>query len=58
MIKLGLKLGPEEYSPVDLLEYAVIADDQHFFSQNGLNVTINIYDAGLYAVDDLLDGEK
>ncbi len=27
MVKLGLKLGPEEYPPVDLLEYAVIAED-------------------------------
>lgn len=30
MVKLGLKLGPEEYPPVDLLEYAVIAEDAGF----------------------------
>ena len=30
MVKLGLKLGPEEYPPVDLLEYAVIAEDVGF----------------------------
>jgi ABC-type nitrate/sulfonate/bicarbonate transport system substrate-binding protein len=33
-----------------------IADDQHFFTGNGLNVTIHVYDAGLYAVDDMLNG--
>lgn len=31
-----------------------VADDRGFFSGNGLNATIMVYDAGLYAVDDLL----
>jgi coenzyme F420-dependent glucose-6-phosphate dehydrogenase len=30
MVKLGLKLGPEEYPPIDLLEYAVIGEDAGF----------------------------
>lgn len=35
-----------------------IADDRHFFTDNGLNVTIRVYDAGLYAVDDMLAGKN
>lgn len=35
-----------------------IADDQGFFNDNGLNVTIKEYDAGLYAVDDMLEGNN
>jgi NitT/TauT family transport system substrate-binding protein len=35
-----------------------IADDQHFFADNGLNVTLKEYDAGLYAVDDLLNDKN
>ncbi|BAI61830.1 ABC transporter substrate binding protein [Methanocella paludicola SANAE] len=35
-----------------------IADDQGFFTDIGLNVTIKEYDAGLYAVDDMLKGNS
>jgi len=35
-----------------------IADDKHFFSDNGLNVTLKVYDAGLYAVNDMLNGKN
>lgn len=35
-----------------------IADAQHFFADNGLNVTIKVYDAGVYAVDDILNDKN
>lgn len=35
-----------------------IADDQGYFTDNGLNVTIKEYDAGLFAVEDLLAGNN
>ncbi|HWQ18877.1 MAG TPA: NrtA/SsuA/CpmA family ABC transporter substrate-binding protein [Methanotrichaceae archaeon] len=35
-----------------------IADNKHFFSDNGLSVTLNVYDAGLYAVNDMLNGKN
>lgn len=35
-----------------------IADAQHFFADNGLNVSIKVYDAGLFAVDDILNGRN
>jgi len=35
-----------------------IADEQHFFTDNGLDVTINGYDAGLYAVEDMMEGKN
>lgn len=43
---------------IDSSMLVYIADDQHYFEDNGLDVTINEYDAGLYAVDDLLKGEN
>lgn len=35
----------------------LIAEDQNYFADNGLNVTIKNYDAGLYAVNALIAGE-
>jgi NitT/TauT family transport system substrate-binding protein len=35
-----------------------IADDQHFFADNGLNVTIKSYDTGFNAVNGMLKGEN
>jgi NitT/TauT family transport system substrate-binding protein len=43
---------------IDSSALIFIADDQHFFADNGLNVTIKEYDAGLYAVDDMLNGSN
>jgi ABC-type nitrate/sulfonate/bicarbonate transport system substrate-binding protein len=34
-----------------------IADDQHFFAMNGINVTQKDYDTGLTAIVDLLNNE-
>jgi ABC-type nitrate/sulfonate/bicarbonate transport system substrate-binding protein len=34
-----------------------IAEDQHFFSRNGLNVTSRKYDSGVGALDGMLNGE-
>lgn len=31
------------------------ADDQHFFAENGINLTIKTYDTGLETINDLLD---
>ena len=35
----------------------VIAEEQGYFTENGLNVTLKSYDAGRYAVEALTDGE-
>lgn len=32
MIRLGLKAGPEQYPPEELLEYAIMADEAGFDS--------------------------
>ncbi len=34
-----------------------VAEDQHFFTNNGLNVTLKYYDVGLNAVNDMQKGE-
>jgi NitT/TauT family transport system substrate-binding protein len=34
-----------------------IADDRGFFAQNGLNVTVRLYDTGLAAVNDMANGK-
>lgn len=31
-----------------------IADEQHFFTENGLNITIKEYDTGIHAVNDMI----
>jgi ABC-type nitrate/sulfonate/bicarbonate transport system substrate-binding protein len=45
------------YSPFESVALFLIAEDQHFFSQNGLNVTSRKYDTGVGALDGLLNGE-
>ncbi|WP_424356723.1 ABC transporter substrate-binding protein [Methanocella sp. MCL-LM] len=35
-----------------------IADEKGYFAENGLDVTIHEYEAGLYAVDDMLKGKN
>jgi ABC-type nitrate/sulfonate/bicarbonate transport system substrate-binding protein len=41
-------------SPLESSALVYIADDQHLFADNGLNVTIKEYDTGLHAVNDML----
>jgi NitT/TauT family transport system substrate-binding protein len=45
------------YSPFEHTALLYVADDQHFFSQNGLNVTLRRYDSGVASLDGMLDGE-
>ncbi|MFA4876427.1 MAG: ABC transporter substrate-binding protein [Methanoregula sp.] len=52
VVSLTIGMPPIEYSAL-----IYIADDRHYFSDNGLDVTIKKYDAGLYAVNGLLAGE-
>ena len=45
------------YSPFESLALFWVAQDQHFFSQNGLNVTSHKYNTGSGALDGVLNGE-
>jgi len=45
------------YSPFESTALLWIAEDQHFFSRNGLNITLRKYDAGVGALDGMLKGE-
>jgi NitT/TauT family transport system substrate-binding protein len=65
---LYLQNSPQKYSgppesvvvgtpPQDTSALIYIAQDQNFFADNGLNVTIKNYDAGLYAVNGLIANE-
>lgn len=45
------------YSPFESVALLCIAEDQNFFSHNGLNVTSRKYDTGVGALDGLLNGE-
>jgi len=45
------------YSPFESTALLWIAEDQHFFSRNGLNITLRKYDAGVDALDGTLKGE-
>jgi NitT/TauT family transport system substrate-binding protein len=45
------------YSPFESTGLLWIAEDQHFFSRNGLNITLRKYDAGVGALDGMLNGE-
>ncbi len=45
------------YSPFEQTTLLWIAEDQHFFSQNGLNVTLRKYDTGVGSLDGMLNGE-
>ena len=46
------------YSPFESIALLFIAEDQHFFSRNGLNVTSRKYDSGVGALDGMLNGES
>jgi len=35
----------------------IVAEEQNFFTQNGLNITLKVYDTGLSAVNAMLNGE-
>jgi ABC-type nitrate/sulfonate/bicarbonate transport system substrate-binding protein len=45
------------YSPFESLTLFWVAEEQHFFSQNGLNLTSLKYDTGAGALDGVLKGE-
>jgi ABC-type nitrate/sulfonate/bicarbonate transport system substrate-binding protein len=45
------------YSPFESITLFWVAEDQHFFRQNGLNVTSHKYDTGADALDGVLKGE-
>ena len=45
------------YSPFESVALFCIAEDQHFFSNNGLNLTTRMYDTGAGALDGMLNGE-
>ena len=45
------------YSPFESLTLFWVAQEQHFFSQNGLNVTSHEYATGAGALDGVLSGE-
>jgi NitT/TauT family transport system substrate-binding protein len=45
------------YSPFEQNALLWIAEDQHFFSRNGLNVTLRKYDTGVGSLDGMLNGE-
>lgn len=45
------------YSPFEHAALLWIAEDQHFFSGNGLNVTMRKYDTGVGSLDGMLKGE-
>ncbi len=44
-------------SPFETNVLLYIAEDQHFFSQNGLNATLRKYDTGADSLDGILKGE-
>jgi NitT/TauT family transport system substrate-binding protein len=48
---------PIGYSPFESTALLWIAEDQHFFSRNGLNVTLRKYDTGVGSLDGMLNGE-
>ncbi len=45
------------YSPFEQTALLWIAQDQHFFEANGLNVTLRKYDSGAGSLDGMLNGE-
>ncbi len=45
------------YSPYEHTALFWVAEDQGFFSQNGLNLTLRKYDSGVASLDGLLNGE-
>jgi NitT/TauT family transport system substrate-binding protein len=54
--------GPPEpvtvaYSPFESTALLWVAEDQHFFVQNGLNLTLKKYDSGAGSLDGVINGE-
>ncbi len=45
------------YAPFESTTLLWIAEDQHFFVQNGLAITLQKYDSGVAALDGMLNGE-
>lgn len=45
------------YSPFESTALLWIADNRHFFAQNGLNVTLKKYNSGAASLDGLLNGD-
>jgi len=45
------------YSPFESTALLWIAEDRHFFSRNGLNVTLRKYETGVGSLDGMLNGE-
>jgi len=45
------------YSPFESTALLWIADNQHFFAQNGLNVTLKKYNSGAASLDGLVNGD-
>ena len=45
------------YSPFEHTALLYVAEDQRFFSQNGLNITSRRYDSGVASLDGMLNGE-
>jgi ABC-type nitrate/sulfonate/bicarbonate transport system substrate-binding protein len=45
------------YAPFESVALLTIAEDQHFFSRNGLNVTMRKYDTGVGTLDGMSNGE-
>ena len=43
--------------PLELNTLIYMANDQHYFASNGLNVTFKSYDSGFDAVKGMLNGE-
>jgi NitT/TauT family transport system substrate-binding protein len=45
------------YSPFESAALFLIAEDQHFFAENGLNLSLYRSDSGAAALDDMLNGK-
>jgi len=45
------------YAPFESTALVWVAEDQHFFNRNGINVTQRKYDTGAGALEGMLDGE-
>lgn len=45
------------YAPFESTVFLWVAEDQHFFEQNGLNLTLRKYDSGAGTLDGVINGE-
>lgn len=53
----GLTSITVAYSPFESTALLWVADDRHFFEQNGLNLTFRKYDSGAGSLDGVVNGE-